>query len=278
MIVNLSEKASRARKSAHGYYDKLRWQIPLFYYQHFSFRNRNEALPLLFDCQNSNSVLKTDDEVEAAIGSLHSLKLPLRSERSKNWDAYRAFSFIMRFGHSLSRVLDVGSGHSGVVLPWLELYGFSQLYGCDISFEKNFIRGRVQYSRQDLQCTNFDSDWLDFATSLSVIEHGVDIRRYFQEMHRLLKPGGFLLTSTDYWPDPIDTKGLYPYGRELGEMKVFTKADIENLIRIAGAYGLTLVEPVDFSYQDKVVYWERVDRRFTFIFLIMRNNDNVVLH
>ena len=39
-----------------------------------------------------------------------------------------------------------------------------------------------------------------------------------------------MLTSTDYWPKPINTKGLYPYGKELGEMKVFMREDIEKLI------------------------------------------------
>jgi SAM-dependent methyltransferase len=178
----------------------------------------------------------------------------------------------MRFGDNTSRVLDVGCGNSGVILPWLGMYGFSHLYGCDISLEKDFTKGKIHYSRQDLQQTNFDSNFLGFITSLSVIEHGVDIRRYFHEMHRLLKPGGFLLTSTDYWPDPIDTKGLYPYGRELGEMKIFTRTDIEHMIQIAASVGLTLVEPMDFSYQDQVVYWKRVDRKFTFLFLVMRKS------
>lgn len=205
--------------------------------------------------------------------ALRSLKLALRNEWSKNWDAYRAFSFIMRYGSTASRVLDVGCGMSGVVLPWLEIYGFSHLYGCDISLKNDSRKGRIQYSRQDLEHTNFDSGSLDFVTSLSVIEHGVDIHRYFREMHRVLKRGGFLLTSTDYWPDPIDTRGLYPYGERLGEMRIFTRPDIDDLIKIASGYGLTPNEPVDFSYQDKVVHWTRVQRSFTFIFLAMRNDD-----
>jgi SAM-dependent methyltransferase len=218
-----------------------------------------------------NGVLKSQEEVEGAIRSLHQLRLPLRDEWSKNWDAYRAFSMILQFGNIESRVLDVGCGNSGVVLPWLEMYGFSHLYGCDITFRKDFTKGRIRYSRQNLHHTNFDAGHFDFITSLSVIEHGVDLEAHFQEAHRLLKPGGFLLTSTDYWPEPIDTHGLYPYGRELGETKVFTRREIEHLIQTAAAQGLTLIEPVNFVYGDQVVHWERVDRRFTFIFLAMRN-------
>ena len=41
---------------------------------------------------------------------------------------------------------------------------------------------------------------------MSVIEHGVPLKPYFEEMYRLLKPGGILITSTDYYPEPIDTR------------------------------------------------------------------------
>jgi SAM-dependent methyltransferase len=216
-------------------------------------------------------VLQTEDEVEASVKALHALALPLRDEWSKNWDAYRAFSVIMRLGTAASRVLDVGCGRSGVILPWLEMFGFSELYGCDMCFQKDFTRGRIHYSRQDLLHTSFGSHELDFITSLSVIEHGVDPAAYFREMHRLLQPGGFLLTSTDYWPEPIDTHGLYPYGKEMGEMKIFTQTAVEELIQAAARNGFGLLEPVDFSYRDKVVNWARVGRSFTFIFLAMRS-------
>ena len=91
-----------------------------------------------------------------------------------------------------------------------------------------------------------------------------------KEMSRLLKPGGCLLTSTDYWPEPIDTSGLYRYGKELGEMRIFTKNDVDDLIGKAKTHRLELIEPIDFSYKDKVVYWRRVDRRFTFCFFVLQ--------
>ena len=60
---------------------------------------------------------------------------------------------------------------------------------------------------QSLEETNYQSNIFDFVTSLSVIEHGVDIHKYFMEMNRILKKGGLLLTSTDYWLEKtINTK------------------------------------------------------------------------
>lgn len=241
-----------------------------FYYHNFQIRNRKKALLHIHSCKRINSVLKADREVEEILQSIKRLKLKLHIDRPKNWDCYRAFSFILRHGSLESQILDVGSADYGVILPWLELYGFSNLYGCDISFEKNFHKGKIHYSKQDLQNTSFESSSFDFITSISVIEHGVNVHNYIKEMGRVLKLGGYLLTSTDYWHKPIDTKGLYPYGKALGEMKIFTRDDIKELVRIAQEHGFELIEPIDFSYKEKVVYWERADKKFTFLFFILK--------
>lgn len=245
-------------------------RIKEIYYHNFQSRNRDKALPYFYDCKGINSVLRNREEVEESIQNIKRLKLWPHNDRPKNWDSYRAFAFILRNGDKESKVLDVGCADYGVILPWLELYGVSNLYGCDILFKKDFRKGKIHYSRQDLQNTSFETSSFDFITSISVIEHGADVHNYLKEMSRLLKPGGYLLTSTDYWPEPIDTKGLYPYGKALGQMKVFTRDDIENLIQVAQKYHLELVDPIDFSYKDKVVHWQRVDKRFTFIFFILR--------
>jgi len=242
------------------------------YYRYLRRRNRDQALAYIHNREhiNSNAVLKTRREAEESMANLKNLKLFQHGDFPKNWDCYRAFTFILNYGNPDSKIFDAGSAVYGVILPWLELYGYSNLYGCDISFKQDFRKGKIQYSKQDLQKTNFKSGSFDFITSISVIEHGVDVHSYLKEMSRLLKPGGYLLTSTDYWHEPINTKGLYPYGKALGEMKVFTRQDIEQLVQAARAYGLELIQPIDFSYKDKVVYWERVDKKFTFIFFILK--------
>src|SRR5580765_5959586 len=64
----------------------------------------------------------------------------------------------------------------------------------------------LKLSTQSLEETNYKSNAFDFVTSLSVIEHGVDIHKYFMEMSRILNKGGLLLTSTDYWLEKIINK------------------------------------------------------------------------
>ncbi len=235
-------------------------------------RNRDNALAYIHNREpiNFNAVLKTRYEAEESVVNLKKLKLFPHGDLPKNWDCYRAFTFILNYGSLNSEILDAGSADYGVILPWLELYGYSNLYGCDISFKEDFRKGKIHYSKQDLQQTNFKSSSFDFITSISVIEHGVDVHAYLKEMSRLLKPDGYILTSTDYWHEPIDTKGLYPYGKALGEMKVFTREDVEQLVQVARGYGLELTQPIDFSYKDGVVHWERVDKKFTFIFFALK--------
>jgi len=243
--------------------------INKFYYRYLSRHDMNDAKKYLFRNENINSVLKTNKEVEGSLIKLKSLKLFPHPDRPKNWDALRAFSFILNKADIDSKVLDVGSAGYGIILPWLELYGFSELYGCDIVFEKDFKRGKIKYSRQDLQKTNFPADYFDFVTSISVIEHGVNPGSYFKEMFRILKKGGYLLTSTDYWPQKIDTKGLYPYGKDLGEMKIFDKDGIAGLLKTAEKSGFGLVSPMDFTSKDKVVDWKRVNKQYSFIFFAL---------
>ena len=82
-------------------------------------------------------------------------------------------------------------------------------------------------------------------------------------MYRILKPGGSLLLSTDYWCTPIATEGIYPYGREAGEMKVFTPRDIKNLQRCVEEIGFVNLGKVALDCGEAVAEWQ--GQKFTFI-------------
>ena len=229
--------------------------------------------------QGINGVLKNQAEVDEAVARLVDLGLAPHNDAPKNWDCYRAISLILNHGGLGSRVLDVGAPKYAVILPWLEQIGLSYLEACDLCYDQpEFWIGHIRYSRSDLHQTTYVDASFDFVTSISVIEHGVDLDGYFKEMSRILKIGGYLLTSTDYWPEPIDCSGLYPYGQDMGEMKIFTQPEVKQMIETAAKYGFTLTDSIDFSHQDKVVHWKRVDRRYTFIFFALRKVRNSTDH
>lgn len=221
----------------------------------------------LGDCR----ALQTPAEREAATRLTQLLGLPSHHDPQKNWDTLKCLYSILQSCDPALPVLDVGASSKSVILRWIEKLGFHELYACDLREEKKkYQNTRIKFSKQDLTSTNYPDNYFQAITSVSVIEHGVPLDRYVREMARLLKPGGVLLTSTDYWSEYIDCKGIYPYGDLMPEMKVFQPFEIEQFCALAEGAGLSLCKPLDLSTTEKSVYWERVDRRYTFIFVAMR--------
>ena len=233
-----------------------------------------------------NSVLRNKKEVEQAIEGLASMGLYPHIDRNKSWDTYKMIRIIKGADRD-SNILDVGCDFSPI-LPMLRTLGFKNLYGCDlrlgtripVGIRKLYYRiiGKrealpllemledkqsYKLSEQNLEDTNYGRNFFDFITSLSVIEHGVDLDKYFREMNRVLKPGGLLLTSTDYWKDKIRTD---PHERD----KIFSREEMETVLANISKYGFKLVGPMDYSFQDKVVYFKKTEKHFTFIFFILR--------
>jgi hypothetical protein len=97
---------------------------------------------------------------------------------------------------------------------------------------------------------------------------GVNIKKYFREMSRIIKSNGYLLTSTDYWPDKlVNNKNVL--SKETLD-NIFSRNEIEKFVEIADKNGLKLIEPIDFEYKGKVVRWNSIDLDFIFIFFAMR--------
>lgn len=211
-----------------------------------------------------NAVLQTIAEREDAIRELTERGLPLYSDRPKNWDNLIALSAILartERARLSTRVLDAGSS-CGVILPWLARYGYRDLVGVDLEPSVHAPPSDViRYERADLTRTSFPDASFDAITCLSVIEHGVPTDLYLKEMSRLLSPGGVLVTSTDYWHEPIDTSGN-PHG---AAWRIFSADEIAELIARAGDYGLALSGPLDYACREKVVHWEYVQLDYTFI-------------
>lgn len=92
------------------------------------------------------------------------------------------------------RLLDVGCGQR----PYEKTFfaGADQYIGCDYLSDR---------SRPDVVCSALDlpfpDDSFDTVVSTEVLEHVPNPQRALREMHRVLKPGGFLILSTpQYWP------------------------------------------------------------------------------
>jgi SAM-dependent methyltransferase len=243
-----------------------------------------------------NSVLKNIFEVREAERGLQELRLFRHHSQIKSWDTYKMIKMINGANRE-SFVLDVGC-YESPILPMLKRLGFINLYGCDLVLKsssdcnQNFTNNNnnnsssfkyhedyepiakmyndksYKLSIKNLEDTEYRDQMFDYVTSLSVIEHGVNIEKYFREMSRIIKSNGYLLTSTDYWPDKlVNNKNILSKGTP---DNIFSKDEIENLVEIAEKNGLKLIEPIDFKYKDKVVRWNSIGLDFTFIFFAMR--------
>jgi SAM-dependent methyltransferase len=223
-----------------------------------------------------NSVLKNSFEVYRSIKCLRSLGLFPHHDRVKSWDTLKMVDIIKQADRS-AFILDVRCNGSPI-LPLLRRLGFMNLYGCDLLLKEEISAAIELYkafhiSIQDLEKTEYQNNTFDFVTSLSVIEHGINIQNYFNEMNRIIKKDGLLLTSTDYWPDKIVNLVNTDVNPKNSPDNIFSRREIEeDVIRIAERNGFLLNEAIDFTYEEKVIHWNDTCLDYTFIFFTLRKN------
>ena len=216
-----------------------------------------------------SAVLQNSAEADAAVETLKGVRLRLHVDRPKNWDSLRALRFILRDRRKNAAVVDLGCSRYGRLLYWLRSFGYTNLHGCDWSFKEPFNDAGIAFAPQNLEQTAYAPGSFDFASCLSVIEHGVDPGKFFAECRRIVRPGGHLLLSTDYWQEAVVEPGRYDKNFQCW-VKVFTRADIEELVALAASHGFALMGRPDWTCGEKVVYWKDMDLRFTFVFLAFR--------
>ena len=214
-----------------------------------------------------NTTLKSRPDVEQALAQVKKLRLVDHGDLPKNWDALAALAVVLDHTDPTSAVLDAGAEYYSPLLPSLSLYGYRNLVGVNLAFRKTVRRGPIRYEPGDLTRTMFEPGTFDAVTCLSVIEHGINLDDYFREMARILKPRGILVTSTDYWPEPLTTGSASVYGYPV---KIFNEAEIRSALQLSERHGFELTGPVDLVAREKAVRWERVGLDFTYVTFCLR--------
>ena len=214
-----------------------------------------------------NGAMQNASEWKQATDEGRRLRAPLHRSDEKNWDHLAAVFAILSETTPAARILDAGAELYSNVLPALFAYGYRNLVGINLDFKIPARRGPIRYLHGDITQTGFDEASFDAACCMSVIEHGVPLEGYFREMHRILKPGGLLITSTDYFPTPIDTGKLVAHGAPI---KIFTRDEIEAALRLAVETGFELTGEVNLDCDEKPVRWEQCNLDFTFVIFTFR--------
>jgi len=216
-----------------------------------------------------NTTLKTKEEVDLAIEIIKNLKLNLNSNvLEKNWDSLIALNIILQNTDINAVILDAGGNINSLILFWLYQFGYCNLKCLNLIFERKEKRGKIEFIPGDLTNTDFPDNFFDVITCISVIEHGVNENKYLEEMNRILKLGGLLITSTDYWESKLDLKNKFAYNNP---GFIYDKESIKSLLNKAYHKGFELYGPdIDLSCQNKTVHWKRMNLKFTFLIFCLK--------
>lgn len=217
-----------------------------------------------------NGVLQSDAEWRQATDCARKLRLPLHRAPEKNWDHLAAVYALAGAMPPSARILDAGAEFYSNLLPALCALGYRHLYGMNLAFTEAARRGPIRYLPGDITRTGFANEFFDAVTCMSVIEHGVPLEAYFREMFRVLRPGGLLITSTDYFPDPIDTQGKTAYGAPI---TIFSRAGLEEILCRARTCGFETTGPIAAECQQPSVRWEAYALEFSFLLFTLRKPD-----
>jgi 2-polyprenyl-3-methyl-5-hydroxy-6-metoxy-1,4-benzoquinol methylase len=116
--------------------------------------------------------------------------------------------------------------------------------------------------------THLESGRFAAAACMSVIEHGVETPRFFAEVRRLLRPGGLLILSTDYWPQKLEIGGAKRFRQAHGPDRIFDDREIAELCSQAQGQGLLLADECDLTTARPVIRTD--DLAYTFLVLGLR--------
>lgn len=218
-------------------------------------------------------VLQDWQEIGDSILGLQRAGLPTHGTAQKNWDHFQLHESLAATEKD-AMIVDLGCGE-GHTLSLLHSLGFKNVHGVDhkirwrVRARKLVTMWREQAFRSpftlhsgDITNTPFKDKTCDFAVSISTLEHGVDLENFFREAGRILKPGGALLITTDYWHKKIVTNGT---ARAFGlPWKIFCLEEIGELLRIAGNHGFNLTgEGSTPPCRNRTVAWQ--GETYTFI-------------
>jgi len=212
--------------------------------------------------------LKSKEDYLNCIEELSAQSLPLHPDAPKNWDSLTALNIVIKtFDRQLKNIniLDAGGELYSSILPQLEACGAKNLFCINLAFSSKKSVGNIIYEHGDITQTTFRDGHFDAIVCMSVVEHGVTHNKYFREMSRILKPGGILFTSTDFWPDTIQTPDNLSYGKPI---KIYEKKSVQRLVNKSKKWGFKLMGELDLTARDYVVHCDGIS--YTFLYFTLQ--------
>jgi hypothetical protein len=201
--------------------------------------------------------LRSKTEVEKCTKYLHENGLASHAVACKDWEIAHIISDLAD-----GNFLDMGSSDS-YILKNAVIKGIKgEKYGIDLR-APNVPLASVKYLIGDLLEVQLPEAYFQNITCLSVLEHGVDIKRFAVEASRLLSENGTLYVTFDYW-DPKITANMQLYGLE---WNILAKNDVQGLVAECKNQGMYLTEDIDWTVENPLInenYWAPAKVGYTF--------------
>jgi len=227
------------------------------------------------------SILQTSAEVDAVCQQLSSEGLFLHQTPQKNWDHAKLMELLQEVPKA-ARILDLGSG-GGPTLLLMHQLGYRDLAGMDFVVPQRKLRDRVRHALQpeafhasyaitqgDICKTGLPDAQYDLITCVSVLEHDVDVDSFMKEAARLLKDGGQLFATVDYWEDFDQSKEEVKAVCGL-PWNLFNRERLAALVTSARAYGLEPIGTEEIpACGDRPVSY--AGRDYTFAAVVLRKH------
>ncbi len=184
----------------------------------------------------------------------------------KSWDVLQTATFIQEHVGQSARILDIGA-YASEILCVLHRLSYSKLTGIDLNpkIKRMPYANVIRYEVADLMHTPFEDESFEVITAVSVIEHGLRSRPLLSEISRLLHPGGYFIASFDYWPDKVNTTGIYIFGMD---WRIFSKNEVLTFMDEAQTYKLDVCGAVNLDAHEPTVGW--AGKRYTFAWLVLQ--------
>ena len=233
-------------------------------------------------------VLQNWNEVGSAVNNLKRTGLPLHTDPAKCWDFNNIRElFLEKVQNRRAHIVDLGCGpsmHGCMTLELLRCMGYKNLIGIDFHVPlytrlaakmrgllKHHSLKPYQMKRADITCTGLNDNMVDASILLSVVEHGVNLDKLFLELYRIMKKGGIVYLSTDYWEDTL--RGA-PTSAASGAFRnsnfawsIFDRSSIKAIVGIAEKNGFQACDYGEIpSCTDRPVFWNSV--YYTFIAVV----------
>lgn len=194
----------------------------------------------------------------------------------KSWDVVEMLEIIER--HASDRktpILDLGCFNSEILYA-LHALGYRKLAGCDLNPQCRWMGfwHRIKYVVSDLTRTPFPDKSFGALTSVSVIEHGVDLSRMAEEAARLLRPGGVLLLTTDF--DSSGNSHDIPNDFRVFNQswQIFNPESMSKMVEVFRDAGFRLLAPdsLDMTHDERPINWNRHDYTFALVAFVREGN------